>query len=303
MKWLVVVIFFISNNLYSQERVARVLKVTSSKKYALIKHLSSFNAEVGSLLNLESPSGKICPVKIAKQMNNNRVIINIKTCSFKNQIKRGDWLSRSSVIMDDTIEDIEDEMEKRTVKRKKETIKSHKNKNIYILYNMANQFVWEGTNTDGSDYELTEEMSSAIGFGFEYYNLSFKRQWGYAIGGEYEWKREVSSAIDLNGQDQALEPARVYTFYNFFLNATYLMGQNIFLYGGGILSLPGPADNLIDIGMGYGAQGGLGYIGDKLKLTLGYRFIGYSGTLTVSGGDIDATSSLSGLILTGGYTF
>jgi len=302
MKWLIAFMVLISNTLYAQDRVGRVLKVTSSKKYALIKHLSSFDAQVGSLMNLESSTGQSCPVKILKQMKNNRVIVNIKTCSFKNNVKRGDWLSRSNVMMDDDIEDFEEEkvVQKKKVQKQRT---HHNNKNIYLLYNMASQFVWEGTDTNGSDYELTEEMSAALGFGFEYYNMQFRRQWGYSVGIEYEMQREVSSAFDIDGNDETVEPATTYTFLNFFLNATYMMSKSIYLYGGGVLSLPGASNNLVEIGMGYGAQGGIGFVGDKIKINLGYRLVGYSGTLSASSGDIDATSSLSGLILSGGYTF
>lgn len=301
MKWLIVMMVFISNFLYAQDRVGRVLKVTSSKKYALIKHLSSFDAQVGSLMNLESSSGENCPVKILKEMKNNRVIVNIKTCSFKKEIKRGDWLSRADAMMEDDIEDFEEKVvqKKRIVKQK-----GHYNhKNIYLLYNMANQFIWEGTDVSGGDYELTEDMSGTLGFGFEYYNMLFKRKWGYSVGIEYEMQREVSSAIDIDGNDETVEPATTYTFLNFFLNATYMMSKSIYFYGGGVLSLPGASNNLVEIGMGYGAQGGIGFVGDTIKLNLGYRMVGYSGTLSGNSGDIDATSTLSGLILNGGYTF
>ncbi len=304
MKWILLLTFFYTSFVYGQDRVARVLKVTSSKKYALIKHLSSYDAQVGSMLTLESEMGKSCSVKILKKMQGNRVIINLKTCPFKQQVQRGDWLSRGQMMVEDEFEDLEkDEME--VEQRKKvagEAMNKH-HKNVYLLYNMGSSFEWSGTDTSGGDYTLEEEMSAAIGVGFEYYNLAYKREWGYSLGIEYEFNREVTSATDSNGVDQTPEPKTAYTFLNFFLNATYSLGPKAFVFGGGVLSLPGATDNLVEIGTGYGVQGGFGMAYTDYKFHVGYRFIGYSGTLSSDSTEIDASASLSGFILNGGYSF
>lgn len=95
--------------LFAQDRVARVLKVTSSKKYALIKHLSSYDASVGNTLNIETSDGGSCQVKILKSMGNNRVIVGLKDCSVRNSVQRGDWISKSAIVVQDEFEEFEEE--------------------------------------------------------------------------------------------------------------------------------------------------------------------------------------------------
>lgn len=171
---------------------------------------------------------------------------------------------------------------------------------------MASELAWDGTTDTGAEYKLTESSAGALGLGYEYFKFNSGGNWGWSIGGAYELSREISTyTIESGGTTTEVTPTTppVYTFLNFHLNANYTFGPKLYGIGGLVLSMAGAAENLVEIGTGFGGQAGAGYNMGKYKFELLYRMVQFSGTATSGTSTIDLSTKLSGLILSGGYSF